>query len=78
MGLRKLRKKAGFTLKALSEKSGVHYVKIAQYEAGKLKVENMSLKNAVKLARALGCHAEELLQHNQEAEQEQETPDDAL
>lgn len=61
MGLKDLRRAKGFTLKALSEKSGVHWVKIAQYEAGKLKVENMSLRNALKLSKALDCKPEDLI-----------------
>ncbi len=61
MGLRELRKARGYTLKTLSEKSGVHLVRIAQYEAGKLKVENMSLRNALRLSKALDCAPEELI-----------------
>lgn len=67
MGLRELRKARGLTLKALGEKSGVHWVKIAQYETGKLNVENMSLKNAVKLSAALGCSPEQFMTTHDEA-----------
>jgi transcriptional regulator with XRE-family HTH domain len=65
VGLRELRKGKGMTLKALSEKSGVHQVRIAQYEAGKFKVENMSLRNALKLSEALDCHPRDLLASSQ-------------
>ena len=61
MGLKEIRKTRNMTQKVLSEKSGVHHVKIAQYETGKLKVENMALKNAVKLAKALDCAPEDLI-----------------
>lgn len=61
MGLKELRKSQGLTLKALSGKSGVHYVRIAQYESGRLKIENMSLKNALKLSKALNCRPDELI-----------------
>ncbi|MCH5186878.1 MAG: helix-turn-helix transcriptional regulator [Oscillospiraceae bacterium] len=46
----------------LAEKSGVHYMKIHQIEAGKLKAENIALRNGLKLADALGCHPRDLLE----------------
>ena len=61
MSLKELRLSQGLTLQALSEKSGVHAVKICQIEMGKIKPENMSLKNALRLADALGCHPRDLL-----------------
>ena len=61
MKLRLLRKQAGLTLKALAEKSGVHQVKIQQIEAGRLKLENITFRNALRLANALNCPAESLL-----------------
>ncbi len=61
MGLREKRLEKGLTLKELSELSGVHYIKIQQIETGKIKPENMTLKNAEKLANALGCSTSELL-----------------
>lgn len=61
MSLKELRLSQGLTLQALSEKSGVHSVKICQIEMGKIKPENMSLKNALRLADALGCHPRDLL-----------------
>ena len=45
----------------LAELSGVHYMKIHQIETGKIKPENITLKNALKLAKALGCTPDELL-----------------
>ncbi len=61
MGLKEMRKNRGLTLKALSEKSGMHAVQIAQYESGRRKIENMSLKNAKKLIEALDCTLNDLL-----------------
>lgn len=61
MALKDIRKKRGLTLEALADKSGVHYVKIHQIESGKIKAENMTLKNAIKLSDALGCHPKDLI-----------------
>jgi transcriptional regulator with XRE-family HTH domain len=61
MGLRELRQAKGYTLKGLAEKSGVNYMKIHQIEVGKIKPENIALKNAVKLANALDCDPREIL-----------------
>lgn len=61
MSLRKLRKEKGLTLHALAELSGLNYVKIHYIETGKINVENIMLKTALKLARALDCRPEDLL-----------------
>ena len=61
MGLAKLRKNAGLTLKQLAAKSGVNYMKIHQIESGQIKAENIMLRTAQKLADALGCDPKELL-----------------
>ena len=61
MSLKKRRQAAGMTLQALADKSGVHPVKICQIETGRIKAENLSLKNALRLADALGCHPRDLL-----------------
>lgn len=61
MGLREKRLEKGLTLQQLAKLSGVHYVKIHQIETGKIKPENIALKNAIKLAKALECSAEDLL-----------------
>ena len=61
MGLREKRLEKGLTLHQLAELSGVHYVKIHQIETGKIKPENVTLKNALKLAKALGCKPEDIL-----------------
>lgn len=61
MGLRDLRKAKGLTLKALAEKSDVHYMKIHQIETGKINPQNIALKTAVKLAEALDCRPADIL-----------------
>ena len=61
MGLAKLRKDSGLTLKQLAAKSGVNYQKIWQIEHGKIKSENIALRTAQKLAKALDCEAKDLL-----------------
>lgn len=61
MGLREKRLAKGLTLKQLAELSGVHYMKIHQIETGKIKPENITLRNAVKLTEALECTPGELL-----------------
>ena len=61
MGLAKLRKDAGLTLHQLAEKSGVNFMKIHQIERGTIKVENIALKTAQKLANALDCAPKDLL-----------------
>lgn len=64
MALKAIRQDPGLTLKELSEKSGIHIVQLAKYERGVSKLENMSLKNAVTLARALDCRPEDFLPLN--------------
>lgn len=50
------------TQKELSEKSGINIRQIQKYESGEYDTGNMTLRNAVSLAHALECDAEELLQ----------------
>lgn len=61
MGLRELRKEKGYTLHGLAEVSGVNYMKIHQIETGKINPQNIALKTAVKLSKALGCKPEDIL-----------------
>lgn len=62
MSLKKVREAKGISQKELSELSGVHLVKIYQIEAGTIKVENLTLKNALRLANALGCSCHDLVE----------------
>lgn len=57
--LYKYRKKAGLTQKQLAEKLGVTQACIGMWETGNRKPDIVDLK---KLARVLGCTADELLE----------------
>lgn len=59
--LYRLRDKAGLTQAALAEKTGLLKTQISKYERGVASPANMQLGTAAKLAKALGCHAEDLL-----------------
>ena len=52
---------AGLTQKALAEASGVNIRQIQKYESGEYDCGNMTLKNAVSIAKALDCDVEDLL-----------------
>ena len=62
MTLKERRTAAGLTQAQLSEKSGMDVRAIRRLEKGEIKIENIVLKNAVGLARALGITAEQLLE----------------
>lgn len=51
----------GMTQQDLSDRSGVNIRQIQKYESGECDIGNMTLKNAVSLARALECSVEELM-----------------
>lgn len=70
MGLATLRRKSGLTLCQLAEKSGVNYQKIWQIEHNVIKPENIALKTAIKLSKALGCKTSDLLAEDEELEEE--------
>lgn len=61
MPLRDLRKRKELTQAALSKRSGVPRTVISEYETGVHDIRQMTLWNAVKLSRVLGCRPEELL-----------------
>lgn len=62
MNIKELRNVAGYSQRALAEKSGLNINQIAKIERNEIKLENMTLKNAVKLAKALGVPVERLLE----------------
>ena len=64
MSLKEIRRAQGLTMQALSDKSGVPLVTIARAETGKIKLENITLRNALRLADALHCDPHDFL--NQE------------
>ena len=51
----------GMTQRELAEKSGVNIRQIQKYESGEYDAGNMTLRNAVALARVLECSVEDLL-----------------
>lgn len=61
MALKILRLKKGYTLQELAAVSGVNYMKIHQIESGKIKPENLTVKTALKLSKALDCSPEDLI-----------------
>ena len=65
MSLKSKRLERGLTLAELAKKSGVHYVKIAQIESGKIDPANMTLRNAVRLADALHIDPRDILEEEE-------------
>lgn len=59
--LKDYREKAGLSQKALSELAEVNIRQIQRYEADDSSLDNMTLKNAVLIARALNIKAEDLI-----------------
>ena len=62
MALKDLRQAAGMTQAALAEKSGVNIRQIRKIELGEIKIGNITLQNAARLAGALGVSVEALLE----------------
>ena len=51
----------GLTQKELAEKAGINIRQIQKYESGEYDIGNMTLKNAIAIAKALECSAEDLM-----------------
>ena len=66
MGLKDLRLAKGYTYHELAAASSVNYQKIWQIEHGVIKPENIALKTAIKLAKALDCSPEDLTKPDKE------------
>ncbi|WP_140489752.1 helix-turn-helix transcriptional regulator [Bifidobacterium sp. UTBIF-68] len=60
MGLKQLRERAGLTQVKLSQQTGIARTVISSYETGRRDERNMTLENALRLSRALGCRPDEL------------------
>ncbi|WP_055428135.1 helix-turn-helix transcriptional regulator [Bifidobacterium aesculapii] len=60
MGLKELRKARGLTQTALAKQTGIAQTILSSYETGRRDVHNMTLDNALRLSRALGCRPDEL------------------
>ena len=59
--MKRLRKALGITQRELAEKTGINLRQIQKYESGEYDTGNMTLKNAVAFAEALGCDAKDLV-----------------
>lgn len=60
-GLLYQRTACGTTQKELAEKAGINIRQIQKYESGEYDVGNMTLKNAIAIAKALECSVEDLM-----------------
>lgn len=66
--IKELRTAAGMKQSQLAEKAGISQENVSRYESGKLSVENMTLKMAAAISKALGCTIEDLFKGPENAE----------
>ena len=66
--IKKYRTDRGMTQKQLAEQVGCGQSRIADYEAGRYKTENITLGFALRVAEALQCSVEELFAANHDEE----------
>lgn len=59
--VKRLRKALGITQRELAEKTGINLRQIQKYESGEYDTGNMTLRNAIAFAEALGCNVKDLL-----------------
>lgn len=59
--IKEIREQQGISRKELSEKSGLHYNKIGDYENGYVNTENITVGNLYRIAQALNCSIDELI-----------------
>ena len=59
--IKEIRERKGMTRKELSEKSGIHYKKITDYENNYIKIENVTIGNLERIAKALECTIDNLI-----------------
>ena len=62
MTIKERRQAARLSLADLGRRCGIHPVTLCRLESGAIKTENITLKNAVRLADALGCDPRDLLE----------------
>lgn len=60
--IKELREKAGISQPALSKLTGINIRQVQRYESGDYNINNMTLKNAVALAKMLNVRTEDLLE----------------
>lgn len=70
--LRYWRHRIGMSQKELSERSGIAQSRISEFENGRYDISGVTLRNAARLARALGIHAEDLLDEDADIKKTQE------
>ena len=73
MNLQMIRKQKGISQTRLAQLSGVHRVSIVRYEEGRT---TPNARNALKLARALGCTIDELLGEKKDHDGPTESPNE--
>lgn len=59
--IKEIREQKGLTRKELAELSGIHYKKVTDYENHYIKTENITVGNLYKLAQALECKIDDLI-----------------
>lgn len=65
MDLKAVRKEKGFTQQQLADLSGIHIRTLQKYEKGLSELSNMTVKNAVALAKVLGIPIESFLEEDE-------------
>lgn len=60
--LKEIREKRGLTQKELSEKSGINFRMISQYEQGVKNLDNARLITLLKLCNTLDCTLDDLIE----------------
>ena len=65
MDLKALRKEKGLTQQELADLSGMHIRQLQKYEKGITRLPNMTVKNAVALARVLEIPIESFLEEDE-------------
>ena len=59
--IRERRRTLGLTQTQLAQAAGINLRQIQKIESGEIRLDNITLANAARLAAALGCSIEELL-----------------
>lgn len=62
--LKQLRIAQGLTQQALANAAGINISQVQKIEAGTINIANVTLINAVNIARALGVSAEDLMKED--------------
>ncbi len=59
--IKKIREDKAVSRKELAERSGLHYSKLKDYENEYIKIENVTVGNLDRIAKALECTIDELI-----------------